>query len=32
MEESPGFNADNLKMLVIDEADSILELGFFEAL
>jgi ATP-dependent RNA helicase DDX10/DBP4 len=32
MEESPGFNSDNLKMLVIDEADSILELGFLEAL
>lgn len=26
--ETPGFNADNLKMLVLDEADLILEMGF----
>ena len=28
MEESVGFNADNLQMLVLDEADMILEMGF----
>lgn len=28
MQESPGFNADNLLMLVVDEADMIMELGF----
>lgn len=32
MEQSPGFDASNLKILVIDEADTILEMGFFEAL
>ena len=28
MEESPGFNSDNVKMLVLDEVDMLLELGF----
>ena len=31
-EETPGFDANNLKMLVIDEADTVLELGFWDAL
>lgn len=28
-EESPGFDANNLKVLVLDEADMMLELGFW---
>ena len=28
MEESPGFSAHNLKVLVLDEADMIMEMGF----
>lgn len=28
MDETYGFNADNLKMLILDEADRILDLGF----
>lgn len=32
MEQSPGFDATNLKVLVIDEADTLLEMGFWEAL
>jgi len=32
MQESPEFNADNLQMLVIDEADRILDMGFEETL
>lgn len=28
MDESVGFSTDNLKMLVLDEADRILDLGF----
>ena len=32
MEESVGFNADNLQMLVLDEADMILEMGFANTL
>lgn len=28
LQESPGFFVDNLQMLVIDEADMIMELGF----
>ena len=32
MEESYGFNADNLQMLVLDEVDMLFELGFKETL
>lgn len=32
MEESPGFSSHNLKMLVLDEADMILEMGFANTL
>lgn len=32
MEETPGFDAGNLQVLVIDEADTVLEMGFWEAL
>ena len=32
MEETPCFSADNLKILVIDEADSLLDMGFRETL
>lgn len=32
MEETPGFDGNNLKVLVIDEADVLLEMGFWEAL
>lgn len=32
MEENPLFRADNLKMLIIDEADRILDMGFEESL
>jgi len=32
MEESPGFNPDNLKILVIDEVDLLLEVGFLRPL
>lgn len=32
MDETPDFNCDNLQMLVVDEADMLLELGFQEAL
>ncbi len=28
MEESPGFSSHNLKVLVLDEADMIMEMGF----
>ena len=28
MQESAGLSADNLQMLVIDEADMIMEMGF----
>jgi ATP-dependent RNA helicase DDX10/DBP4 len=28
MQETPYFNADNLKILVIDEVDRIMDLGF----
>ncbi|OMJ89590.1 hypothetical protein SteCoe_8212 [Stentor coeruleus] len=32
LQETPDFNLDNLKMLIIDEADRILEMGFEESL
>jgi len=32
LEESPGFDANNLKTLVLDEADVMLEMGFLGAL
>lgn len=32
MEESPGFDASNLKVFVIDEVDMLLEMGFKETL
>lgn len=32
MEENPMFHADNLKILIIDEADRILDMGFKESL
>lgn len=32
MEESPGFHLDNLQVLVLDEADMILEMGFWDAM
>ena len=28
MDETPGFDASNLQMLILDEADRILDLGF----
>lgn len=28
MDETPGFSAENLQMLVLDEADRILDMGF----
>ena len=32
MEESPIFNGDNLKMMVIDEADRLLDMGFQDSI
>ena len=32
LEESPGFDANNLKILILDEADVMLEMGFLGAL
>lgn len=32
MDESPGFDASNLQILVLDEADRILDMGFAETL
>jgi ATP-dependent RNA helicase DDX10/DBP4 len=32
MEETEGFESNNLKILVLDEADTMLEMGFRETL
>jgi ATP-dependent RNA helicase DDX10/DBP4 len=32
MEETEGFESNNLKVLVLDEADTMLEMGFKETL
>jgi ATP-dependent RNA helicase DDX10/DBP4 len=32
LEETPGFETYNLRMLIIDEADTLFEMGFKEAL